>query len=163
MYARGSRSPSLAFYRQNQAINRNIYKRRITLAGMGDPGDDLPTITSIAPTTQPLTAYENIATKTPPPGMPLDYASPQAAVAAGLDPTEVFSAWSAAVAQFPTANAAVDAGVPAGVVTELWAGPPPPVPVVPWWKQNFMGLPKGLWAGSAAFLAFAVLTHKGEI
>jgi hypothetical protein len=51
---------------------------------------------------------------------PLDYVSPQAAIAAGLDPKIVYAAWSAALARFPSPQAAISAGVPAGVVNQLW-------------------------------------------
>ena len=52
---------------------------------------------------------------------PLDYSSPQYAIAAGLDPTTVNNAWAQALAQYPTQDAAVSAGIMAGVVTQLWA------------------------------------------
>jgi hypothetical protein len=51
---------------------------------------------------------------------PLDYTSPQAAIAAGLDPQTVYNAWSAALSRFPSPQAAISAGVPAGVVNQLW-------------------------------------------
>jgi hypothetical protein len=51
---------------------------------------------------------------------PLDYTSPQAAIAAGLDPTTVYNAWSKSLARFPSPQAAIAAGVPAGVVNQLW-------------------------------------------
>lgn len=51
---------------------------------------------------------------------PLDYTSPQAAIAANLDPATVYSKWTAALARFPSSQAAIDAGVPAGVVNQLW-------------------------------------------
>jgi hypothetical protein len=51
---------------------------------------------------------------------PLDYTSPQAAIAAGLDPTTVYNAWSKALARFPSPQAAISAGIPAGVVNQLW-------------------------------------------
>lgn len=70
----------------------------------------------------------------------LNYVSPQAAVAAGLNPTDVTNEWTQALAVFPTAQAAVDAGVPAGVVTQLFvasrsfitkpAAPPPVWPLL---------------------------------
>lgn len=50
----------------------------------------------------------------------LDYPSPQMAVAAGLDPEKVFARWSLALAQFSSPQAAVNAGIPAGVVNQLW-------------------------------------------
>lgn len=51
---------------------------------------------------------------------PLDYTSPQAAVAAGLDAVAVMAAWTKALARFPSPQAAISAGVPAGVVNQLW-------------------------------------------
>jgi hypothetical protein len=57
---------------------------------------------------------------TQPSTSPLDYTSPQAAIAAGLDPQTVYNAWSAALARFPSPQAAISAGVPAGVVNQLW-------------------------------------------
>ncbi len=51
---------------------------------------------------------------------PLDYTSPQAAIAAGLDPATVYSKWTASLAQFSSPQAAISAGVPAGVVNQLW-------------------------------------------
>lgn len=59
-----------------------------------------------------------LATK--PSQSPLDYTSPQAAIAAGLDPTKVYAAWTASLARFPSPQAAIAAGVPAGVVNQLW-------------------------------------------
>lgn len=57
---------------------------------------------------------------TTPSKSPLDYVSPQAAIAAGLDPQTVYNAWSQALARFPSPQAAIAAGVPAGVVNQLW-------------------------------------------
>lgn len=52
---------------------------------------------------------------------PLDYSSPQYAIAAGLDPATVNAAWAKSLAQYPTQDAAINAGIMAGVVTQLWA------------------------------------------
>lgn len=52
---------------------------------------------------------------------PLDYVSPQAAIAAGLDSQVVYDAWAIGLAKYPTQQAAVAAGIPATVVTQLWA------------------------------------------
>lgn len=57
---------------------------------------------------------------TTPSKSPLDYTSPQAAIAAGLPATQVMATWSAALARFPSPQAAISAGVPAGVVNQLW-------------------------------------------
>ena len=51
---------------------------------------------------------------------PLDYTSPQAAIAAGLDANTVMAAWTKSLARFPSPQAAISAGVPAGVVNQLW-------------------------------------------
>ena len=52
---------------------------------------------------------------------PLNFVSPQAAIAAGADPQKVSAAWIRAVGSFPSQQAALSAGIPAGVVTQLWA------------------------------------------
>ena len=51
---------------------------------------------------------------------PLNFVSPQAAIAAGVDPQKAFTAWTKAVGSFSSQQAAVAAGIPAGVVTSLW-------------------------------------------
>jgi hypothetical protein len=51
---------------------------------------------------------------------PMDYVSPQAAIAVGLDEKIVMAAWTKAMARFPSPQAATNAGVPAGVVNQLW-------------------------------------------
>jgi hypothetical protein len=61
---------------------------------------------------------------------PLNFVSPQAAIAAGADPQKTATRWTQAVASFPTQSAAIAAGIPAGVITQLWAAsrsivPPP--------------------------------------
>jgi hypothetical protein len=52
---------------------------------------------------------------------PLDYSSPQYAIAAGLDCNVVNDAWAKSLAQYPTQESAINAGIMAGVVTQLWA------------------------------------------
>jgi hypothetical protein len=54
---------------------------------------------------------------------PTDYVSPQAAIAAGLDPTSVNAAWSTALSRYPTAQAAIAAGIAPAVVTQYYTGP----------------------------------------
>ena len=66
-------------------------------------------------------AYKNLLTQQQNSQNPLDYVSPQAAIAAGLNPQIVYTAWSQALARFPTQQAALQAGIPAGVVTQLYA------------------------------------------
>jgi hypothetical protein len=55
---------------------------------------------------------------------PLDYVSPQAAIAAGLNPTTVYQAWGIGVSKFSSPQAAVNAGIPAGVVNQMWQATP---------------------------------------
>lgn len=57
---------------------------------------------------------------TTPSKSPLDYTSPQAAIAAGLPAAQVMATWSAALARYPSPQAAIAAGIPAGVVNQLW-------------------------------------------
>lgn len=64
---------------------------------------------------------QNIFTSASPDPSPLDYVSPQAAIAAGLDSQFVYQTWTRALTQFPTQQAAIAAGVPSGVVTQLWS------------------------------------------
>lgn len=51
---------------------------------------------------------------------PTDYTTPNAAIAAGLDPTTVNAVWASGLARFPTQAAAIAAGIAPGVVTSLW-------------------------------------------
>lgn len=51
---------------------------------------------------------------------PLGYVSPQAAVAAGLNPAYVYRQWKLFVCGYSSPQAAVAAGIPPGVVTQLW-------------------------------------------
>jgi hypothetical protein len=64
---------------------------------------------------------QSVLTNMQPSQSPLDYVSPQAAIAAGLNPQTVYNAWASGLARFPTQGAALAAGIPAGVVTQLWA------------------------------------------
>lgn len=107
------------------------YIRRTRL---GDDLAPLPVEASSLPTTdvfaqpQPYpappssidAAYKNLLTQQQSSQSPLDYVSPQAAIAAGLNAQTVYNAWSGALAKFPTQQAALAAGVPPGVVTQLW-------------------------------------------
>jgi hypothetical protein len=98
-------------------------------------------------------ALQNLITGMSPPSDPLSFVSPQAAIAAGLDPTTTYNAWVQAMAQFPTQSAALAAGVPAGVITQLWQQSRSMVtaPAAPnWLAQNWMWL-----AGGAAILLVA--------
>jgi hypothetical protein len=90
---------------------------------------------------------------------PLNFVSPQAAIAAGADPTKTFAAWNKAVSTFATPQAAVAAGIPAGVVTSLFASSrslvaPPAGPS--WLDQSTFGIPNKyllIGAGGIALLA----------
>jgi len=71
------------------------------------------------------TSYTNAATvATPPPGCALCYATPQAAIAAGVNPQTVSQDWGLFVRSYSSPGAAVAAGVPAGAVTQFWSATP---------------------------------------
>src|ERR1700758_1638536 len=74
---------------------------------------------------------------------PLDYVSPQAAIAAGLPTSTVNAAWAKQMAKYPTTTAAIAAGIPAGVVTQLWAQSRTAAAAQPasWLNQSPFGLP----------------------
>lgn len=78
---------------------------------------------------------------------PLQFVSPQQAIASGLDPTAVYAAWSNRVNSYPSSQAAVNAGIAPATVTELWTGGNPPAA-----KKNYA--PLFLALGGAAVLAF---------
>jgi hypothetical protein len=140
-------TPAFAAARISRARAQRPNRRRRGLSGLGDdtgyinPGDVL-----IDPNYQPLTppivlspsntpsspasgqpsgavqqAYKNALTAQQNSQNPLDYVSPNAAIAAGLDPATVNAAWAKGVARFSTAQDAVNAGINAGVVNSLWA------------------------------------------
>lgn len=96
---------------------------------------------------------------------PLSYASPQAAIAAGLDQARVMQSWTQALAQFPTRTAAVNAGIPAAVVTLLFDASRAYVAQNPpsWFDQTTLGVSNGVWlvGGLAAALALIVFDSKG--
>jgi hypothetical protein len=117
------------------------------------PSANLPTSPGQVNWTQVLTA-------TVPSTDPLDYVSPQAAIAAGLDPNVVYSTWAAKIKQFPTAQAAVAAGVPAGVVTQLYTGPGGK-PAISWLDQAPLGVSnKTLLIVGAAVFGLATLSGR---
>jgi hypothetical protein len=82
---------------------------------------------------------------------PLDFVSPQSAIAAGLPAAAVNAVWTQKVNSFPSVQTAINAGLAPAVVTEFWNGGPPPV-APPWWKRN---LPLLIAGGGAVLLAFA--------
>jgi len=84
---------------------------------------------------------------------PLDYVSPQAAIAAGVDPNSAYAAWAQALSRYPTQQAAMAAGISPGVITQLWAQ-----------SRGYAAAPASaispnaiFWVGGAA-IALAVLT-----
>jgi hypothetical protein len=94
---------------------------------------------------------------------PLNFVSPQAAIAAGADPQKTAAAWTKAVASFPSANAAVAAGIPAGVVTQLWAASRSviPPPSGSWFDGSTFGIPNKFFAfGAGGIMLLAVLGGK---
>lgn len=114
------------------------------------------------PVPQSLT---NLLTGMTPPTDPLSYISPQAAIAAGMDPTTVYNAWAQSMAQFPTQQAALAAGVPAGVVTQLWGQSRSYVqPAAPasWWSGTTLGVSNTTLAlgGGVALMLFVFSTGK---
>jgi hypothetical protein len=104
-------------------------------------------------------AYKNLLTTQQASQNPLDYVSPQAAIAAGLPAQSVYNAWSAAMARFPTQQAALNAGIPAGVVTQLWAQSRAAVPAAS--TNTFLGVPVTyLLGGGLAILVLAGMRKK---
>lgn len=97
-----------------------------------EPGDIQPTVipsdNSLTPPTSPAlqqnlpvaVAYNNLVTQAQSSTNPLDYVSPQAAIAAGLNQQTVYNAWSGQMSKYPTMTAAIAAGIPAAIVTQLW-------------------------------------------
>jgi hypothetical protein len=118
-----------------------------------------------APTNYPpLPAQINSSYTTSPMTLdPLNFVSPQSAIAAGADPTKTAAAWTKAVASFPTAQAAVAAGVPAGVVTSLWSAsravvPPPSGPS--WFDGSTFGIKNIFLVGGLGFVALLAAGGK---
>jgi hypothetical protein len=105
-------------------------------------------------------SLQNLLTTMSPPTDPLSYISPQSAIAAGMDPTTVYNAWAQAMAQFPTQQAALDAGVPSGVVTQLWGQSRSyvqPATAPSWWSGTTLGVSNTTLAlgGGVALMLFA--------
>jgi hypothetical protein len=98
-----------------------------------EPGDIQPTVipsdNSLTPPSSPAlqnslpvaVAYNNLVTQAQSSTSPLDYVSPQAAIAAGLNQQTVYNAWAGQMAKYPTMTAAIAAGIPAAIVTQLWS------------------------------------------
>jgi hypothetical protein len=89
-------------------------------------------------------------TSQPVSGNPLDYASPQAAIAAGLNSQATMQAWTQLLSRYPTQQAAIAAGIPAGVVTQLWAASRAVVPGASWLDQTTFGIPNKFLVGGVA-------------
>jgi hypothetical protein len=131
------------------------HRRRRWMRGLGD----LPFVSSATPAASAAlsTAGPNpLLVQAPVPGDPLNFVSPQSAIAAGLDPTAVNAAWTAQVNSFPSVTSAIQAGIAPGVVTELWQGGSPPVTQT-WWQRYGVLLAAG---GVALGLMFA--GNKGD-
>lgn len=95
---------------------------------------------------------------------PLNFVSPQAAIAAGADPTKTATAWTKAVASFPTTSAALAAGIPAGVVTQLWAASRSVVvpPGSSWFDGSTFGIKNSYLVAGLAGIALLAGGKKGR-
>lgn len=124
-------------------------------------GPGAPPVPNVPPGPAP-SAYSSVLTSAQTSQNPTDYISPQAAIAAGLNPQAVYSAWSAALAKFPTQQAALAAGVPAGVVTQLWtASRSASGTASSWLDQTTFGIPnKWLIGGGVGVFALAALHRR---
>lgn len=153
----------LAAFRIRAGLDGIWPKTKKLRAGLGQDSTDIDYATGLpcddprancgvaAPPSQPgvnpstQAAYKNLLTQQQSSKDPLDYISPQAAIAAGLDAQTVYNAWSKGLQKFPTQNAALQAGVPAGVVTQLWSQSRAALPAVTsWLNQSPLGFPN-LW------------------
>jgi hypothetical protein len=100
-------------------------------------------------------AYANLLTTQQNSKDPLDYTSPQAAIAAGVPAQTTYNAWSTSIAKFPTQQAALQAGIPAGVVTQLWAQSRSAAPAAApsFFSGTTLGLPNTLLLAGGGLLA----------
>lgn len=104
---------------------------------------------SAVPNPPNLTAPPNPQLVQPPTSAnPLNYVSPQQAIAQGVDPATANAAWAQLVNSYASVQDAVNAGLAPTVVTDLWTGGAVPAPV-PWWKKY---APLLLAGGGAALL-----------
>jgi hypothetical protein len=96
---------------------------------------------------------------------PLNFVSPQAAIAAGADPQKTAAAWTKAVASFPSQGAAIAAGIPAGVITQLWAASrsmvPPPAGGS-WFSGSTFGIKNAYLVAGLAGIALLAGGKKGR-
>jgi hypothetical protein len=128
---------------------------------------NMPLVPDGAQNPSPTTTNGVTPNLTPPVGTPstdpLDYVSPQQAIAAGLDPGKVYAAWSTSLQKFASPSAAISAGVPAGVVNQLWqdsankkANTPPS-----FFSQSTFGIPNTiLAAGLGAIVLLGVMKGR---
>lgn len=109
----------------------------VLLPGTAYPtSSELTTTSSVLPNTliapgpqiSNTQAYQNLLTTQQNSTDPLDYVSPQAAIAAGLPASQVNASWNTALAQYPTQAAALAAGIAPAIVTSLWASSRAAVP-----------------------------------
>lgn len=138
--------PAIPFLPSNQPVDTTMISAPTVLQ---QPG--------VNPSVQ--AAYKNLLTQQQNSQNPLDYVSPQAAIAAGLPAQAVYNAWSQAMARFPTQQAALNAGIPAGVVTQLWEQSRAAAPAAT--SNTFLGVPVTyLFGGGLAILAIAGLRGR---
>lgn len=112
-------------------------------------------------------AYRDLITAAVQSADPLDYISPQAAIAAGLDPARVYAAWTSSLqaqvssGKIKSPQDAIAQGWSPGVVTELWpqvAAQPKPVS---WLDQAPLGIAnKWLLAGGAGIVLLTGLKGR---
>jgi hypothetical protein len=137
--------------------------RRGFLAGMGDPTAAAAAAASVGlPSLVPSSAGPDPASLYAPPSPllvqapvssnPLNYVSPQQAIAAGVDPGQATAAWTQYVNSFQSVQQAIQAGVAPTVVTDLWAGGAAPKARIAWYKKYAVLLLAG---GGAALLMLA--------
>lgn len=150
--------PTLPLLPSTQPVDTTMV---VTASGALIPPTALaPSQPGVNPSTQ--AAYANLLTQQQNSKSPLDYVSPQAAIAAGLNPNTVYAAWSQALARFPTQQAALNAGIPAGVVTQLWAQSRTAAPAST--SGTILGIPTttALAIGGGILLLPLLLGHRGR-
>lgn len=123
------------------------------------PNTQTPQQPGVAPTTQQsiADAYKQVQQAAITSMDPLDYVSPQAAIAAGVPAQTAYNAWSASMARFPTQQAALAAGVPAGVVTQLWAQSRAAAPSTSFFDGSTFGVSNKVLAMGAGGIALLAL------
>jgi hypothetical protein len=134
---------------------------------MAPQSDSTPVSPGNQPGLQPgaQSAFNALWTNQAPSKSPLDYVSPQAAIAVGLDPQTVYDAWTKALARFPSKSAALASGIPAGVIEQLWqpsraVGASTPAS---WLSQSLLGIPNTwLVAGGLGIAALVAVRGRGR-